>query len=255
MFTMSIFTFHKKIKYQYEDIKSNKLILHHHLGLGDHLTCNGLVNYLTEIFNEIYLPVFEKNYNIINFLYKSNKKVKLFIIKPEYEEKEILDFSQDNKLEILRVGFEKLQNPIQESFYNQLGLSYKISSDYFKLDYDAKKNNELENHLKDYYECNTDYSVAHIEGSNTNFEKTNLKINSLENLILVEKKSDKFNNIFYYLDIFQNAKEVHCINSSFFNLAERIPTNGKLFFHDLKKEKSVKNTTSFLKDWKIVDYY
>ena len=60
MLAMSIFTFQNKIKYQYEDIKSNKLILHHHLGLGDHLTCNGLVNYLSEIFNEIYLPVFEK---------------------------------------------------------------------------------------------------------------------------------------------------------------------------------------------------
>ena len=55
MLAMSIFTFQNKIKYQYEDIQSNKLILHHHLGLGDHLTCNGLVNYLSEIFNEIYL--------------------------------------------------------------------------------------------------------------------------------------------------------------------------------------------------------
>ena len=26
----------------------NKILVHHHLGLGDHIICNGLINYLSE---------------------------------------------------------------------------------------------------------------------------------------------------------------------------------------------------------------
>ena len=66
-----------KIRYALDDLQSDEIILHHHLGLGDHITCNGLVNYLSEEFKTIYLPVKEKNFKTINYLYQDNPKIKL----------------------------------------------------------------------------------------------------------------------------------------------------------------------------------
>jgi len=251
---VKIFNYKKNIKYKIEHINSKDIILHHHLGLGDHITCCGLVNCISETFDHIFLPVFKKNYEIVDYMYKNNKKVNLFQIDSNDEFSEINKFSKKNKLEVLRVGFEKLSIPIQESFYTQLGLSYNVSSDYFNVPYDENMIKKLEEHLFEYYKCKEDYSVLHLEGSNVNFNKTDLKFKNLGDVVYIEKETDIFKNIFYYLDILKNAKEIHCINSSFFCLVERVPTTGKLFFHNLKREHNVKNVTSFYKDWIFVDY-
>jgi hypothetical protein len=41
-------------------------------------------------------------------------------------------------------------------------------------------------------------------------------------------------DFFNYGLIIQNASEIHCVNSSFKHLVERIPTSGKLFYHKNK---------------------
>ena len=40
-----------------KDIENKEFILHHHLGLGDSIVCNGMINYLSKDFEKIYLPV------------------------------------------------------------------------------------------------------------------------------------------------------------------------------------------------------
>jgi hypothetical protein len=72
--------------------------------------------------------------------------------------------------------------------------------------------------------------------------------------ILIEKKSDIFNNIFLYQDVLKNAKEVHVIDSSFFCLADRIQTSKNLFLHNTPKTENLDKILSFLKDWQIINY-
>ena len=232
-----------KIRYTFQDLKDKKYILHHHLGLGDHITMNGMVNYLSKKSEHIFIPAKNNNFKTINFMFANNKKISVFKIGDDDEYKEIEKFSYDNKLEILKVGFEKLNSLYRynEAFYNQLDLDYKISFDYFDPNYDLDNNIKLEHHLRSYYGCKNEYIILHVEGSRGSFPVDSLKISSKLPKILIEKKSDIFKNIFYYLDVINHAQEVHCINSSIFTLAERIPTNGNLFFHNTKKEQ-----TSFL---------
>ena len=84
--------------YKLSKIKDSKFILHHHhLGLGDHIICNGMINYLTNYFNKIYIPVKEKNFDNIKYLYKDKKSVIPFSIKrlnAETEKREIDEFSK-----------------------------------------------------------------------------------------------------------------------------------------------------------------
>ena len=57
---------------------------------------------------------------------------------------------------------------------------------------------------------------------------------SNKNQILVERKTDIFGNIFLYKDLIRDAKEIHCVNSSFVHLVDRVETNGKLYYHDVR---------------------
>jgi hypothetical protein len=59
-------------------------------------------------------------------------------------------------------------------------------------------------------------------------------------------------SIFEYISILENAKEIHCIESSFKQLIEFLNPKGKLIYH-FKKEKSWRQVPS-KHNWQIVNY-
>ena len=63
-------------KYTLSEIKDEKeLIIYHHLGIGDHIVCNGLVNFISEN-HRIHLPVKKKYSQMVQHLYSKNNKVR-----------------------------------------------------------------------------------------------------------------------------------------------------------------------------------
>lgn len=244
------------IKNKLEDLEKSEFILHHHLGLGDHIVMNGMVNYLSKYYKIIYLPAKEHNFTTIKFMFEKNDKVEVFKIGSHNEYQDIKSYSELKNLEILKVGFEnlKLNKEFNTEFYQQLNLSYNISFDYFDPNYVELENKNLLKHLRKYYKCPDRYIILHLESSTGAYDIRKLNIKSDLPYILIEKKSDVFSNILYYLDALKEAEEVHCINSSVFTLVDRISTNGKLYFHNIKKE-PYKSFTAFNKSWNYIDYY
>ena len=69
------------------DILDNRdLIIHHHLGTGDHFICNGLVNYICSNIEEeaekclqssplVYLACKKRNLETVSYLYRENQIV------------------------------------------------------------------------------------------------------------------------------------------------------------------------------------
>ena len=53
----------------YKNYKNQEIILYPHLGLGDMIICNGLVNKLSNYFSKINLIVDKKFHNPIHFLH------------------------------------------------------------------------------------------------------------------------------------------------------------------------------------------
>ena len=47
--------------------------------------------------------------------------------------------------------------------------------------------------------------------------------------MFVEKETDIFKNIFLYTKLIQNANEIHCVDSSFLHLVERVDTEANYF--------------------------
>ena len=75
--------------YNINNIKKDSFIAYTHLGLGDHIVCNGLLNHFSEFFKEIYLPVKSRDFDNISYLYKNNPKIILFKIEHDTEVNDI----------------------------------------------------------------------------------------------------------------------------------------------------------------------
>ena len=224
-----------KFIYKLNQIKSEQILLFPHLGLGDLIITNGLVNYISkELGKHIYLPVKDNYFEQISYFYSENKNVTLFEIKNETREENILSFGKQNNLQILKIGYEKVKKePFNTYFYKQLKIPYSSTYEYFSIPVNKQKNKELENHLKDYYKITEEnINLVHNESS---YQKYDLNISNNFECIYVNKDSDKFNNMFFYESLIKSAKEIHCVNGSFFHLVERIDTNAKLFYHHLRK--------------------
>lgn len=240
--------FKQKIKYDLESCNSESIILHYHLGLGDNIVCNGLVNKLSSQFGEIHLPIKKPYGNMIRQMFSYNNKLKFFEVSYSNSTYDIFKYSLEKNIDILRIGFEKQKNnPFNSWFYEQLGFDYSDSFSLFKIELNNKKPDILYDHLINYYHIgNESYNLVHNESHNKIFD---LKIKSDNKIIFVTKESDLFNNIFFYSKLIKNAEEIHCINSSFLHLVERMPNKNKLFYHDIRK-----SNFKLSENWKTINY-
>ena len=116
-----------------------------------------------------------------------------------------------------------------------------------RLKNQQEKTEQLYKHLIKFYNIKDEnYQLVHCESYN---DKFTLNINQDLDCIYVEKDSDIFKNIFLYTKVIENAKEIHCINSSFIHLVDRIAVDKPLFYH------KIRHSNLFLSDkWKIVNY-
>lgn len=238
------FIIFRNTKYKYEKIKSNEVIIHHHLGLGDLIICNGIINFLSNDFDKIYIPTFEKNLNHTKYLYSGNSTVEIFKIK---DENEIYQYKPS--VEKLRIGFEKNYGEFNYSYYKQLNLPYSYSFDYFKLPKNKENENKLYKYLMEYYGVQKEFILIHRTSSQG---EVNLQTRKDIPSIFVEKQSDIFKNIFLYNKLVKDATEIHCIDSSFLHLVERIETNAELYFHPVKKVGKLSEKLKLSKKWNII---
>ena len=237
--------------YKLNQIKKDEFIAYTHLGLGDHIICNGLINYLSKNYKNIYLPVKSRDINTIEFLYSKNSSVIPFQIEHESEVRDILTFAKMKELEILKIGFEKRKPPFNLSFYKQFKIPYSVSIDFFNYPNDDKKESELFNYLIKFYNVSNKYQLVHNQSS---YGKVNLEINLNLSTVYVDKETDIFKNIFFYKKIINQAQEIHCLDSSFLHLVERIDTNAKLFFHKVKKVNQESANVHLIKKWNEINY-
>jgi hypothetical protein len=229
--------------YEFQNIKNSEIIIHHHSGLGDAIICNGIVNYLSEKFDKIYLAAHSKISNHLYYLYSENDSVELLI----YDDaKEIY---KNKKIPVLRIGFEKNNKNFNTSFYEQIGLDYQISFDYFYIPTDQKKETNLQNHLINEYKVTNQFGLIHQVSS---YGKVDLNIKNKSNYIFVEKETDIYKNIFFYKKVIENAVEIHCIDSSFLHLVERVPTSAKLYFHNNKTKTQQSEKLFLSKNWETI---
>lgn len=214
------------------------MIIHHHLGLGDHFICNGLVNYIANNNDNITLICKKRNYATVKSLYIESK-IKIHAIDAHNEIQETLNYSLSNNNEkILFIGFQNC-NPLDwdRSFYKQVNIDFSERYNSFRL---PKK-------LPDQLTINSPYIFIHNQSSDKVFDLKKIK-SSLPKFI-VEKKQT--NNLLSYINLINGAEEVHCIDSSFYHLIDSMDKKNNLYYHDIRKYPYSFKVSS---KWEIIKY-
>lgn len=196
----------------------NKILIHHHLGLGDHIVCNAIVRKIYSKNESVTLAVKPHNLISVQSLYKDTNID--FLVGEDHEIESLYE-----KYDVLRIGFENCNEfNWERSFYKQMNIDYaeRYTNFYIQRNFQAEK--QLEDQLNlpnEFAFCNTLYSGGEIS----------MKIKSSLSKIYLSKITD---NIFDWIGVLEKATEIHTIDSSIFHLVKQLNLNSKKYFYDIQ---------------------
>lgn len=222
-----------------------KIILHHHLGLGDHFICNGLVRRLKEnlALERLILPVKEHNVPAIRLLYADQVGVELMSVpRSAYSEEDAYIIAQSKLLEIpiLKISYNGSRTAeFDASFYHQVGLDLDISWSCFSV---PAKNSNAEA-LYEKLIKHERYCLVANAGSVGSFD---IEVDTSLPIYFVSPGYTE--NLLDWSLIISRAHEIHCIDSSVIHLVDRLPTRAeRLVYHNVGRG----SRFHLKKDWEM----
>ena len=211
-------------------MKHQRIIVHHHTGLGDHFICNGLVHALSDTY-DIDLICKNRYLKTVKHLYEDFPGI--HIIGVEDDHVDTLVYAQQTNYPLIRVGFENCDyNRFEDSFYETTNIDPMAEYDRFVFPKNLEGSKILYNKIEK--NLGKEYIFIHDASTYGTFP-LNIKSNLPKHIAQKEDTDD----VLDYIDTICNAKEVHVINSGLNNLVFQLYykglNNGKIFFHDARK--------------------
>lgn len=214
--------------------------VYHHLGLGDHIICNGMVRYFCDKYKFIYLFCYEHYADNIKFMFRDIDNLKVLPFKSEHDIKNLITNEQNIRNNLIRIGFENLLSlpdniiTFDQAFYYLADLSFDIRYNKFYINRDLIKEEAVYKELNP----NNEKYIFVVDDQARNFLIDRAKINSDFKLI---ENNVNF-GIFDYFKILENAEEIHCMQTGFMDLiCSIILPKPKIYRH-----KYVRNYSDFL---------
>ena len=209
----------------------DEIYIHHHLGLGDHIICNGLVREICKIYSKVYLFCKPHNLNNVKFMYRDLENLEVL----EGDDRESIQYIMNNNLrgKYLRIGHENIIHSVNfdESFYKQLNISFEKRWSSFYVERDLIKEQKTFDELNP---NNEDFVIIHNEDSNGVDRIDYSQIDPNLKKIYTNKEYDFFS----FITLFESAKEIHCIDSSFIHLVNSLNLSNKKIFHKNYKSRN-----------------
>lgn len=222
----------------------SNFLIYHHLGLGDHLICNGLVREICkDNSKKFFIPAKKSNFDTIKFMYRD--VVNLNVVSVDGDGC-INRLSHQTNSEIITIGhqFLNFHKRFDQSFYDQLNINFDKRWSSFFVQRDPYREGVFYN--KNILE--EDFIFVHDDAERQ--MRIDPKYLNHKNIIKADRK--KTDIIFDYLKILENAKEIHCIESSFLFLIDSFNFNGKLFSHRYCRKYPENNTPTLKNEWLIL---
>lgn len=221
------------------------LMVYHHLGLGDHIICNGLVRRLFSDLrpDRIFVPAKRRNYYTVASMYLDEPHICIVPVEgdadvPGLIQREICD-------ELIQVGFSKTRlEDFDVSFYDCVGIPFEARWTDCRVARDAERESGLEEALR--IGRDEDFILVHDTGSVGRFV---LNIDSSRRVVHMPPVPIT-NCMLDWCSIAEKAQEVHCIDSSFIHLAQSLNVK-RGFFHDVRPAVT---KFSLRKEWTVVHY-
>lgn len=227
-----------------------KALIYHHLGIGDHIICNGLVNHLSDAHDKIQLLCKTSYVESVRFLYRNNPKVTIMGVPDDAAAAKFFESFSGKKI---RLGFDYLKKSgllFDEAFYSQAGIPFVERWDRFSLGRDLIAEQAL---FTTYKVQQQKYVFLH-EDIDKGFVLNRRYIVDTS-LPVVSPIPDLTKNIFDYCYLIENAAEIHCMDSSFKLLADSLrPTSDSLYHHLYVRGRDRLHVSTSRWHWKKVYY-
>jgi len=177
--------------------------VYHHLGLGDHIICNGMVRHFCSNYDKVNLFCYYYNLKNVSYMYRDLKNLTLIPI------------SSDGEIDthpLKKIGFDLLYNYVPQvsvdvAFYKiaELDFSYRFEKFYFQRDL------EKESILVEKLNPNGEKYIFIHDAPDRGF---NMDMNKISTKYKIIKNDPNF-MVFDYLTLIEKAEEVHFMQSSF----------------------------------------
>lgn len=218
----------------------SKFHIYHHLGLGDHFICNGLVRELIKDQDEPYLFTKHHNLETVSQMY-GDTNLKLIGVNDDQ------DVANRVKLGDIgvQIGFHNLtqHDAFDKQFYRLAGVPFEKRWNSFRINRNKKKENSL------IYGLNLPEKFALVhEDKSRGYSIDKVKIN----LPIVKLRPIQGFTIIDWLGVVDLADEVHVIDSSFMFLLDSVETNIPLYIHRYSRQNPDWQLPTLKKNWLIL---
>lgn len=227
-----------------------------HPGMGDYIICKGLIKHLIDYrpgpyeltANIIYRESIDQLYSDCPFLNIRYINIEDLWHKAWTEHNSTVLNEFD-----IKIGIEYIKDRVSNwflrfdrMFYEQFGLCLSLRWRNFSL----KRNMFREKSLFESFKVKEGEYVFLHEKENLNINKSHIKQSRFRIITPIKGLTP---NIFDYCYLIEHAAEIHCIDSSFKNLADSLPVNGHLFYH-LNRQSNPFFYSSCNWNWKEIKY-
>ncbi len=238
-----------------------KKYIRQHMGLGDHIICNGLVRYFCEKYDDIAIFCKDSLYENIKFMFRDIKHLnvipfqdknlngycefylkngKRFLV-DNLSDLQSLEFIKNNEIDfdndVINIGFEGLgglNTRFDKAFYKMHGFDPSFRLDNFY----CERNFEYEDYVFNFLNPNKEKYIFVVDDDKHHFGSLTIDENKLPKgyKIIKYDKTLNYNDnrflMYNYRKILENAEEVHMFQSAFSEFVNSIELKSpKIYFH------------------------
>jgi hypothetical protein len=232
------------------------------MSLGDSFVLCGMVNHYADRCNELHVPADPRFFKTIKTLYQDHPNIRVVSMPQDWHSENV--YVERHQLSrILRID---LVHSIIKNFditpmwdiqlYSNYELSFGLRYSNFRLPKHIEGSDELYNELSGgepyilVHRFSNDFPV----GAPINIPAFRAAGN-LPDYKIIEIRDGITDNMMQYVKLIENAQEIHCIPSSFHCLVDSVPTQARLFFHDIREKTSMAVNSAWNDNkWIMVHY-
>ena len=222
-----------------------QLFIYHHLGLGDHIICNGLVRNIVKNYEyeEYYLFCKQQYIDTVSFMFRDLENLKIIAVVSDHNITPLLQMG----LPILRIGFEFIKDKsFDKEFYKQLNIPFEKRWDDFYVERDLDREKIL---FDKYGVKENEYIFIHDDDSRHFLIEENYVVN--KNLPVIRPKSGLTNNSFDYCYLMEHSKEAHFIDSSFRLIFDSLQLKSDNIYYHLNLKGGIMKDYTFISNSKL----
>tara|TARA_R110001599_G_scaffold166503_1_gene355993 strand:+ start:6100 stop:6783 length:684 start_codon:yes stop_codon:yes gene_type:complete len=202
------------------------IYMYHHLGLGDHIICNGMVRYFYKEHGSVKLFCYKRNLSNVSYMYRDLPNLELISVVSDSQADNILS-KLDPSIKRVKVGFNRLpefMDPLtfDEAFYKIANFDFKVRFEYFYLERELDKEKDVMDRINPTGEK---YIFIHDDKSR-GFAIDESRITSGYKKIY----NDNSIPLFHCIGLIENAEEVHVMQSSIKDLINSFKLGKPRFF-------------------------